>query len=99
MPHDAETPEERLADLLAELPPAPTAWVDEAAALPRVRREADRLVALCEADAAFRAAVLADLEGALAGVGVEPTPELVAELRGRKNFSGVGEDPALPGVW
>jgi hypothetical protein len=75
MPPDADTPEERLAELLAELPPAPAAWVDEAAALPRLRREADRLVALCEADAAFRAAVLEDLEHEeLSGPGEENGP-------------------------
>ena len=99
MPPDAETPEERLAELLAELPPAPAAWVQEAAALPRLRREADRLVALCEADAIFRAAVLEDLEQALEAAGVEPTPGLVAALRGRKNFFGPGEENGSPGVW
>ena len=98
MPPDAETPEERLAELLAELPPAPAAWVQEAAALPRARRETDLLVALCEVDAAFRAAVLEDLEQALEAAGVEPTPALVAVLRGRKNFTGPREDEGPPGV-
>src|SRR4029450_13883473 len=40
-----------------------------------------QLVARAEADAAFRAAVLADLERALQAEGVEPQPRVVNELR------------------
>ncbi len=75
--------EERLGELIAALPPAPAGWVAAASELPAARREIDALVALAEADAAFRAAALADLEAALAARGVEPRPELVAGLRVR----------------
>jgi hypothetical protein len=73
--------EERLARLIGMLPPAPEAWVQAAQELPAARRGLDRLVARAEADAAFRAAVLADLESALAAEGVEPQPQVVEQLR------------------
>jgi hypothetical protein len=49
--------------------------------LPAARRGLDQLVARAEADAAFRASVLADLESALQAEGVEPAPRVVVELR------------------
>jgi hypothetical protein len=73
--------EERLARLIGMLPPAPKGWVQAAQELPLARRGLDQLVARAEADAAFRAAVLADLESALQAEGVEPQPRVVAELR------------------
>jgi hypothetical protein len=73
--------EERLARLIAMLPPAPEAWVRAAQELPAARRGLDQLVARAEADARFRAAVLADLESALEAEGVEPQPRVVDELR------------------
>ena len=73
--------EERLAQLIGMLPPAPDGWVQAAQELPAARRGLDQLVARAEADAAFRAAVLADLESALQAEGVEPQPQVVAELR------------------
>ena len=63
------------------LPPAPEAWVRAAQELPEARRGLDQLVARAEADAAFRAEVLADLEQALEAEGVEPQPRVVDELR------------------
>jgi hypothetical protein len=72
---------EQLALLIGMLPPAPEAWVRAAQELPDARRGLDQLVARAEADAAFRAEVLADLERALAAEGVEPQPRVVAELR------------------
>jgi hypothetical protein len=77
--------EERLAELLGFLKPAPAAWVDAAAELPRLRAVLDDLVARAEADAEFRAVLIADLEAALAREGVEPSPRVVEELR--KRFS------------
>ena len=44
--------EERLAELLALLPPAPRAWVQAAQELPLARQQVDGLVARAEADAA-----------------------------------------------
>jgi hypothetical protein len=73
--------EERLARLIGILPPAPEGWVRAAQELPRARRGLDQLVARAEADAAFRAQVLADLERALEAEGVEPQPQVVEELR------------------
>jgi hypothetical protein len=73
--------EERLARLIGMLPPAPDGWVQAAQELPLARRGLDQLVARAEADAAFRAAVLADLESALQAEGVDPQPQVVAELR------------------
>jgi hypothetical protein len=75
--------EERLAELLALLPPAPRGWVEAAQELPLARAQLDGLVARAEADAAFRAQVLADLETALAAAGVEPRPVVVESLRRR----------------
>jgi hypothetical protein len=77
------TEEERIAELLALLPPAPEAWVRAAQQLPRARAELDGLVARAEADAAFRRELLADLEHALAASGVEPRPVVVDEVRRR----------------
>ena len=75
--------EERLARLIGMLPPAPEGWVQAAQELPSARRGLDQLVARAEADAAFRAAVLADLESALQAEGVEPQPRIVEKLRRR----------------
>lgn len=75
--------EERLAELLRALPPAPAGWVAAAKELPRARRELDRIVALAQADLAFRRALEADLEAALRQAGVEPERAVVEELRRR----------------
>ena len=73
--------EEQLARLIGMLPPAPEGWVRAAQELPAARRGLDQLVARAEADDAFRASVLADLETALQSEGVEPEPRVVDELR------------------
>jgi hypothetical protein len=78
-----EYEEERLGRLLAALPPAPPEWVEAAAALPRTRRDAERIVALAEADRDFREAAIADLEAALRLTGYEPTERLLAAVRER----------------
>jgi len=75
--------EERLAELLALLKPPPVAWVEAAAQLPALRAVMDDLVARAERDAAFRAALVADLEAALAREGIEPTRRVLDELRSR----------------
>ena len=75
--------EERLGELLRLLRPAPTGWVEAASQLPRLRAVLDDLVARAEADAAFRAELIADLEAALERVGVEPTERSLSELRAR----------------
>ena len=78
-----ETREERLAELLRALPPAPVSWVQAAQELPLARHTLDELVARAEADAAFRKALLADLESALAAEGVEPKRPLLDAIRER----------------
>jgi hypothetical protein len=75
--------EERLGEVLRLLRPAPEGWVDAAAQLPRLRAVLDDLVARAESDAAFRAALVADLEATLAREGVEPTHRALSELRTR----------------
>ena len=75
--------EERIAQLLRLLPPAPEGWVQAAQELPGARAEFAAIVARAEADVAFRASVLADLEAALESEGIAPTPSVVAALRVR----------------
>lgn len=75
--------EDRIAELLRRLPPAPDAWVTAAQVLPQALRGLDTLVERAEHDAAYRATVLADLEAALAAAGVEPQPAVVRHLRRR----------------
>ena len=73
--------EERLGELLELFAPAPEGWMRAAQELPWARRELDEIVARAEADAAFRAALVADLEAALAAAGYEPALPLVEALR------------------
>jgi hypothetical protein len=75
--------EERIGELLRQLPPAPEAWVKAAQELPRARREIEEIAARVEADKEFRAAVTADLEAALEAAGYEISPSLMPALRGR----------------
>jgi hypothetical protein len=51
--------------------------------LPRARQGLAQVLALAEADAEFRSALLADLEQALLRAGFDPAPELVEGLRER----------------
>ena len=73
--------EERLGELLRILRPAPTGWVRAAQELPAARRSLDEIVARAEEDLAFRAALIADLEAALAAEGYDPGHRVVDELR------------------
>jgi hypothetical protein len=75
--------EERLGVLLRILRPAPTGWVRAAQELPAARRTLDDIVARAEADLAFRSALIADLEQALAAEGYEPDRRILGELRDR----------------
>lgn len=78
-----EINEERLAELLRALPPAPEAWLRAAQELAPARRTLDEIVTRAEADVRFRQALLADLESALAAEGYEPPPGVVDALRER----------------
>ena len=75
--------EDRLAELIGALPPAPAAWVRAAQELPVARTEIDEIVARAEADAEFRRALIADLESTLAQEGYEPERPLLDALRRR----------------
>ena len=73
--------EERIAALLRLLRPAPEGWVRAAQELPLARLTFDQIVARAEADAAFRKALVADLERALQSEGYEPNRRTLDELR------------------
>jgi hypothetical protein len=75
--------EERIAELLRALPPAPAAWVRAAQELPLARLGLDEIVRRAEEDAAFRARLDADLESALEAEGIDPAPALVDAVRAR----------------
>jgi hypothetical protein len=75
--------EERIALLLRLLQPAPVAWVRAAQELPAARRTFDDIVSRAEADLAFRAALVADLEQALAAEGYNPDVRMLSELKRR----------------
>ena len=75
--------EERLGVLLRILRPVPPGWVTAAQELPTARRTLDEIVARAEADIAFRQALVADLELALAAEGYEPDRLLLDEIRAR----------------
>ena len=75
--------EDRLADLLRALPPAPGAWVRAAQELPLLEKGLGEIVAKAEADADFHRRLVADLETALEAEGYEADPALVEALRAR----------------
>jgi hypothetical protein len=79
--------EERLAELLRSLPPAPEGWVEAAQELPFLRAQLDDIVQRAEVDAEFRRALVADLEAALAEEGYEPSDPLVKAIRERLSRS------------
>jgi hypothetical protein len=75
--------EERIAEVLRLLRPAPEAWVRAAQELPLARSGLDDIVERARADERFRRALIADLESALAAEGYEPDPQVVEALRRR----------------
>jgi hypothetical protein len=79
--------EERLGVLLRLLRPAPSGWVRAAQELPSARNTFDEIVTRAEADLAFRSALIADLEEALAAEGYEPDDRTLTELRQRLSDS------------
>ncbi len=82
--------EERLGRLIGLLPPAPEGWARAAQEIPAFRQMLDDIVARAEADEAFRKALIADLEAAVADAGYEPGPRVVEELR--RQMSGLQEE-------
>jgi hypothetical protein len=79
----ADLSEEQLGALIARLPPPPEGWVEAAVELPRARSAIEGLVELANRDRELREAILADLDQALRGAGVEPRPPLMDSLRAR----------------
>jgi hypothetical protein len=75
--------EETLSELLRTLPAAPEAWVRAAQEIPLARRGLDQIIERAEADRAFRATLIADLESALEAEGYEHDEALVEALRER----------------
>lgn len=75
--------EERIADLLRRMRPAPEAWVRAAQELPLALRGLDDIVERARADDRFRRALIADLESALDAEGYEPGPEAIEALKRR----------------
>jgi hypothetical protein len=75
--------EERIGRLVGMLEPVPVGWVQAAQEIPVLYRSIDEILARAEADAAFRPALIANLEQALAEAGYQPEPRLLAELRKR----------------
>jgi hypothetical protein len=75
--------EERLARLIRALPPAPAAWVRAAQELPLARAGLDEIVVRAEADADFKARLVADLEAALEAEGYERAPAVIEVLKVR----------------
>ena len=73
--------EERLGELLGQLPPAPAGWVQAAQELPAARLGLDAIVERARVDAEFRVLLVADLEAALAAAGYKPTDELIDAVR------------------
>lgn len=73
-------PEERLARLLCELPPAPPAWVAAAQALPAARLALDKIEDRVMTDPPSRAVQTRRLEAALEEAGFKPTTERVQAL-------------------
>lgn len=83
-----EFSEERIAELIALLPPPPEGWVRAAIELPRARDAIDELAVRAIADRDARVEILGDLEAALRDAGVEPRPRLVETLRMRLSEFG-----------
>jgi hypothetical protein len=75
--------EQELAELLRMLSPAPYAWVSAASELPRIRRAAEQILALAEADADFRQSLIEDLEAALTAADFDPDQRLIDEVEAR----------------
>jgi hypothetical protein len=73
--------EEDIGRLIGLLPPVPEGWVRAAQEIPAFRTMLDELVARAEADEAFQATLIADLEAAIAQAGYEPEPRAVEGVR------------------
>ena len=72
---------ERIAELLAALPPAPRGWTVAAQELPLARASLADLLERARENSELRVRLLADLETALAEEGIPATPAAVSLAR------------------
>jgi len=75
--------ENEIAKALELLPPAPSAWVEAAKELPRMRSEIDGIVGRATRDAAYRRAVIKAMESSLAETNDQSKRRSLDELRER----------------
>jgi hypothetical protein len=80
--------ERRLAELLEALPPAPSAWVEAAKELPRMRSEIDGIVDRAARDTAYRKSVATAIEKALTEAPEGADRETLEALRERLGAIG-----------
>jgi hypothetical protein len=73
--------EERIAQLLANLPPAPAAWVERAVQIPRVERDLEDVQRRLDEDALLRAAFDERGEQALREAGITLDADVLERLR------------------
>ncbi len=73
--------DERLARLLANLPPAPAAWVERAARIPRVQRDLGDVQRRLDEDALLREAFRREGAQALRDAGIDLDQEVLEHLR------------------
>lgn len=72
---------DRLAELLAALPPVPLGWEKAAQELPRIGRALDHLDSAALGDAAVESRVVDELESALAQAGIAAEERILAQAR------------------
>jgi hypothetical protein len=81
MPRNEPLGEERIAQLLSNLPPAPAAWVERAAGIPRVQRDLGDVQRRLDEDALLREAFRRDGAQALRDAGLDIEQEVLDHLR------------------
>lgn len=81
MPRTDPLDDERLARLLSNLPPAPAAWVERAARIPRVQRDLGDVQRRLDEDALLREAFRRDGAQALRDAGIDLDQEVLEYLR------------------
>jgi hypothetical protein len=75
--------EEKLGEILSELPPAPESWVNAAHDIPLAQRKLEEIVERADADDDYRRRVIADPEAALEEADVVAHSETIEILRRR----------------
>ena len=73
--------EERIAQLLSNVPPAPAAWMERAARIPQIQRDLGDVQRRLDEDALLRSAFAEHGEQALREAGVTVDHEVLAQLK------------------